>query len=307
MALNKYFSNTKKYGINSERDLYDDLIIESMQIHGVDVHYIPRKIVKQDFILNEDLISRFDDAFVIEMYVDSTESFEGDGELMQRFGLEIRDQVTLTVSSRRWNQLIGRHGYDENSTRPKEGDLIHLPMSDGLFEIKFVDDKKPFFQLGQQPTFKLVCELFEYESQEIDTGIEDVDDFQSNNSAGFSFEVNSEVGSFEIGETISFTLPGGVTGSVEFLDYKFENDMKSVNVGTLTFDDGKYHNLIEGTTLTGGISGSTASISKLYDLEDGDQFVFENDEGAQNSAFATNVDEFIDFSEKNPFGEPFNY
>ena len=307
MALNKYFSNSKNYGTNSERDLYDDLIIESMQIHGVDVHYIPRKIVKQDFVLNEDLISRFDDAFVIEMYVDSTESFEGDGELMQRFGLEIRDQVTLTVSNRRWNQLIGRHGYDENTTRPKEGDLIHLPMTKGLFEIKFVDDKKPFFQLGQQPTFKLVCELFEYESQEIDTGVDEVDDFQLNNSKGFNFEVDNQVGKFEVNETLSLLLPGGISGSVDFFDYDFEEGDNVVNVGTLTFDDGKYHNLIENTTLTGLTSGATATISKLYDLEDGDGLVFQNDEGAQNSTFATTVSDFIDFSETNPFGEPFNY
>jgi hypothetical protein len=164
MPRSVYFSERYR----AEQNLLEDLLIESMKIMGHDVYYIPRKIVKQDFILNEDVISTFDASFSIEMYVESVDGFEGDGDLMTKFGLEVRDQVTLVCSRRRWNALIGRHGYTNDAVRPREGDLIYLPLTGGLFEIKFVEDKSPFFQLGgtgdskgTTPTFKLTCELFE--------------------------------------------------------------------------------------------------------------------------------------------------
>jgi hypothetical protein len=303
---NVYFEN----GTKSEQELYEDLIIEAMKIYGNDVSYIPRKIIKKDLILNEDLISEFNNAFKIEMYIDSIDGFEGDGKLMSKFGLEIRDQITLVVAERSWNQLIGRFGYTEGSARPREGDLIYIPRTQGLFEIKFVEDKKPFLQLGNAPTFKLICELFEYESQEIDTGISEVDAVQTLHTQTFKFEASLN-GQFNLGENLTFVLPTGITGSTEFVGYETfgSPEQYNVTVGVLTFDDGEFHTLAPGTVLTGSDSGSSATVIDIYDLAETDSTNFENDIFAQNSAFTNdvNTNDFIDFSESNPFGEPFSF
>ena len=305
MPRNVYFTN----GTRSEQDLYEDLVVESLGIFGHDVKYIPRKIVKKDLILNEDLISEFNNAVAIEMYIESIEGFEGDGKLMSKFGLEIRDEITFVVSERRWNQLIGQFGYAEGSARPREGDLIWLPHTQGLFEIKFVEDKKPFLQLGNASTFKLICELFEYESQEIDTGVPEVDKVQEEHTQTFKFDATLN-GEFTLGENLTFVLPSGVTGSTEFVGYEVVSsspEKYNVTVGVLTFDDGEFHTLAPGTVLTGSTTGSTATVVDLYDLQDSDVLNFENDAFAQNSSFSGDVQDFIDFRESNPFGEPFNF
>lgn len=308
MPRSVYFSQAHR----SEQNLLEDLMIESMQIMGHDVFYIPRKIVKHDFILNEDIISSFDKSFSLEMYVESVDGFEGDGDLMTKFGLEIRDQVTLVCSRKRWNALIGRHGYTYDSVRPREGDLIYLPLTGGLFEIKFVEDKNPFFQLGgsgrsksNNPTFKLVCELFEYSGQEIDTGIPMVDNIQTAHSQSYRSVVEFENDEMHtLGETLTLELPSGVTGETEALRYEHTDDGIILSVGTLTFNDGEFHALTPGTTFTGQQSGTTSTIVSTIGMLAGDDKLFENDELTQNSSFDIAGINYIDFSESNPFGEP---
>lgn len=299
---NVYFS----HGARSEQNLLEDLIIESMRIYGHDVYYIPRKIVDLDKILNEDVISKFEKAFKIEMYVESVDGFEGDGKLIAKFGLEIRDQITLVVARRRWNTLVGRFGYTEDSVRPREGDLIFFPMTKGLFEIKFVEDKKPFFQLNNTPTFKLICELFEYGGQNIDTGIDAVDITQNQTSQTHRANV-SFVGSavIPVNEYVTITLPTGITGSGKVLGYQQDGTDTVLSLGVLTFDDGIYHKLTNSTTLTGQTSEIVATVNSVIGLGDGDEALFENDIAAQNSSFETIGNSYIDFSESNPFGEPF--
>ena len=308
MPRSVYFSQSYR----AEQNLLEDLMIESMQIMGHDVFYIPRKIVKQDFILNEDVVSSFDAAFSLEMYIESVDGFEGDGDLMTKFGLEVRDQVTLVCSRKRWNALIGRHGYTNDSVRPHEGDLIYLPLAGGLFEIKFVEDKNPFFQLGgsgrsktNNPTFKLICELFEYGGQEIDTGIDDIDNIQTAHSQSYRAEVDFDGGEMhEPGETLTITLPSGVVGEAEALRYEYIDDAIILSVGNLTFNDGEFHTLTDGTTYTGQKSGTTSTIVSVVGLLDGDPALFENDDLTQNSSFEIEGNAYIDFSESNPFGEP---
>jgi len=315
MPTNPYFQN----GTRQEQDLYESLVIEAIKIYGQDCYYIPRKIVKKDLIINEDLISEFEKAFKIEMYVDSVDGFEGDGQLLSKFGLEIRDSVNLVVSNLRWNQLVGRYGYTADSVRPLEGDLIYFPLTSGLFEIKFVEDKKPFHQLKDIPIFRLSCELFEYESQEIDTGIEEIDRIQAvaGDTQILEYTSNDSPSGFGLQEfeTLTFTLPSGVTGSCEFFKYdsvEDSPDIQRVHVSPPTFNDGKYHALTTGTVLTGQNSGSVITITNINQIDDGtadDSELFPNDPGAQNSAFSqhVNVNDFLDFSEENPFGEPFNF
>lgn len=301
MARNVYFS----HGTRSEQHLLEDIVIESMKIFGHDVYYIPRKIVQMDRILNEDYLSSFEKAFKIEMYVESVDGFEGDGKLISKFGLEIRDQVTLVVSRRRWNGLIGRYGYTENSVRPREGDLIYFPMTSGLFEIKWVEDKLPFFQLNNVPTFKLVCEVYEYSNENLNTGVPEVDSVQRAATqmwrAYVDFE-NNEVHSFD--EMCTITLPSGVTGSAKFVGVSQYGDKIAASFGALLFDDEQFHTITVGTTFTGQKTGTVSTVNELIGLNDGNGIVFVNDFSAQNSTFEIQGNSFLDFTESNPFGEP---
>lgn len=307
MPRSVYFSERYR----AEQNLLEDLLIESMKIMGHDVYYIPRKIVKRDFILNEDVISSFDASFSIEMYVESVDGFEGDGDLMTKFGLEVRDQVKLVCSRRRWNALIGRHGYTNDAVRPREGDLIYLPLTGGLFEIKFVEDKVPFFQLGGTgdsksaiPTFTLTCELFEYSGQEIDTGVPEVDVIQVGHTQSARAILDFDGDVHDLGETLVFTLPSGITGEAELLQYEHAESGTIANFGTLTFDDGEFHSLTVGTTIEGQTTGTTSTITALIGLEDGDAALYNNDALTQNSSFEVIGNDYIDFSESNPFGDP---
>lgn len=305
MARNVYIS----HGTQSEQSLHDDLIIEAMKIYGHDVFYIPRKIAQINGILNEDVLSSFDSAFKLEMYIESFEGMEGDGKLFSKFGFEIRDQLTFVVSNRRWNSLIGRFGYTQGGVRPREGDLLYLPLSKGLFEVRYVEDKKPFFQLGHVPTFKLICELFEYSNQEIDTGILEIDNVQRYGQQALNFKVTyaDDNAKFKLGETLLIELPSGITGNVEFLDYEKSDDDNSdiARLGTTTFDDGSYHTITPNTTLTGMISGNVATVDSVVASTNIRGSTYGNDDGMQNYDFKTiGANGFIDFSVGNPFGEP---
>jgi hypothetical protein len=301
MPRNVYFS----HGTRSEKHLLEDIVIESISIHGHDVFYIPRKIIKNDRLLNEDMLSQFEKAFKIEMYLENVDGFEGDGKLISKFGLEIRDQVTLVVARRRWNQLIGRYGYTENSVRPREGDLIYFPMTRGLFEIKFVEDKLPFYQLNNVPTFKLTCEMFEYRHENITTGIYDIDSTQDSSSQPWRAEVSFEENNpHDVNEMITLELPSGVTGSAKFLSIEKVNEKYIVNFGALKFDDNEYHRLTVGTVTRGLESETVGVIEDIIDLDDDVNNLMSNLD-AQNSTFEVEGNAIIDFDENNPFGEPY--
>ena len=173
MATNVFFSPKVRTG----QHLYEDIVIEALQMYGQDVYYIPRSQITQDAILNDDY-SQYKDSYVIEMYIANTEGFEGEGNLMSKFGLEIRDQATFVVAKRRFGQLVDIPENSLRDDRPREGDLIYLPLSKSLFEIRFVEHEKPFYQVSQLPTYELQCELFEYSSEKFDTSIEELDRFE---------------------------------------------------------------------------------------------------------------------------------
>jgi hypothetical protein len=303
MARNVYFS----HGTRSEKSLYEDLIIEAMSIYGHDVYYIPRKVVQLDTVLNEDMLSRFESAFKIEMYVESVDGFEGDGKLMNKFGFEFRDQVTFVVANRRWNQLIGRYGVTEGGARPREGDLIYVPLTKGLFEIRYVEDKKPFYQAGQVPTFKLTCENFEYSNQALDTGVAEVDAIEYTAAQAQSVRTTSVAGqTFVAGETLTVSLSGtSVTGTLEFLGYyKDSNGVVRTKLGVPSWNDADYHIIDAGDTLTSIDNGYVVTIQEVYAMSSTDPDAFENDLNAQNDVFEINGNAYIDFSQMNPFGEP---
>jgi len=175
MAVNHYFQGGNGIGSQSEKRLYEDLIIENLKIHGHDCYYLPRTIVNQDLILGEDVASKFDDSYLLEMYMETTEGFAGEQELINKFGLEIREDTTFTISKRRFETAVDNPANLIKSGRPNEGDIIYMPLMNSFFEIQFVEDQEPFFQLGQLPVYKLRVTRWEYSSERIDTGITDID------------------------------------------------------------------------------------------------------------------------------------
>src|SRR5210317_1170552 len=175
MATNLYFSQK----VRSEQKLYEDIVIEALKTYGQDVYYLPRDIVNEDKILGDDPVSSFNSSYKVEMYIENTEGFDGEGDLFTRFGVEIRDEATFIVSRRRWSDTIKRYDNEITGNRPKEGDLIYLPLSKSLFQIMHVEHEQPFYQLANLPTYKMRCTLFEYSSEDLDTGIEEIDDIQA--------------------------------------------------------------------------------------------------------------------------------
>lgn len=178
MPTNVYFNT----GTKPEQRLYEDLIIEQLRAFGQDVYYLPRKLVNEDTLFGEDTLSSFNDAYQVEMYLDNIEGYEGQKEMMTRFGLDMQDEATWVVSKRRFEQLIST---DQNlivSTRPNEGDLIYFPLAKKLFEISFVDQDDPFYQIANLPVFKMRCRTFEYSSEALDTGVSEIDAIETSES-----------------------------------------------------------------------------------------------------------------------------
>lgn len=169
MAVSSYFNLHKN---NPEQNLVEDLIVEAIRNFGYDVVYIPRERNAEDPILKEDASSEYNSAYPVEMYIKSFDGFQGDGQFMSRFGIEIRHQITFTVAIRTFLQLVGD---SIGTTRPLEGDLIYFAMDNKLFQIQKVDKYSVFYQAGSLQTYDLVCEVFEYAGEKLNTGIEEVD------------------------------------------------------------------------------------------------------------------------------------
>jgi len=172
MATNFYVNQA----VRSEQNLYEDIVLESIKMYGQDVYYLPRDIVNENKVFGEDVPSSFNSSYKVEMYVENVDGFDGEGDLFTKFGVEIRDAVTLVVSRKRWSQTVQRFDNEITGQRPREGDLIYVPFTKKLFEIMHVEHEQPFYQLTNLPTYKLRCELFEFSSETLDTGIEEIDD-----------------------------------------------------------------------------------------------------------------------------------
>jgi hypothetical protein len=301
MATSVYFSGSVK----SEQELYEDLIIESMQIYGQDIIYIPRQEISKDDILNESY-SKFTDSYVVEMYIENVDGFEGDGDLLAKFGLEIRDQATFIVAKRRWEKQINKW---TNTGRPMEGDLLYLPMSKSLFEIKMVEHEMPFYQLQNVPVYKLQAELFEYTDEEFDTDIDMVDKIETLNATSYTYTLDSGSGDYSIGETVTqWTGVNDATGAPiniegEVAAWEDTGLGGNLTVVSLVTTDGKFRQLYVDPdplkAIVGTESGATYNVAAADNATN-----FNKDEYARNDEFETAADDIIDFSETNPFGMP---
>ena len=205
MPVNHYFQSGNGIGNDAEKRLHEDLIIEGLKIYGQDCFYLPRTLVNKDLVLGEDTLSKFDQSYMLEMYIETTEGFAGEQELVSKFGLEIRDVTTFVIAKRRWQNQVDNQAVQIVDGRPNEGDLIYVPLMNSFFEIQFVEDQEPFFQLGNLPVFKLKTTKFEYSSEKIDTGISSIDSIEdslSTDTMNFQFSLENETGSIVLESSI---------------------------------------------------------------------------------------------------------
>jgi hypothetical protein len=287
MSTNSYF---RTFDAKNEQELLHSLVTESIQIYGHDVSYIPRTLVNTDTILGEDSISEYKDAHSVEMYIKSVDGFEGEGDLISKFGLEVRDQIVFSLARRAWERL-------DLGVRPKEGDLIFFPLTSKLFQIMFVEHETPFYQNGALPTFDLTCELFVYSDEKLDTGIDTIDVIEQKQSFVRTFELSSITGVFDEGETVT----GGtsaITGEVARWD-STTSYLYLINMtGTFTLNE-----IITGATsmATGTYSTKITTDQTTETLQTIDDAT--SDTVSSGKQFEIDADSIFDFSEGNPFGD----
>lgn len=320
MAVNKHFHTSGSQSIQSEKNLYRDLVTEAIQIYGHDVYYMDRTLVAEDTIMGEDTLSKFNSQHLIEMYMeDASGGFAGERELMTQFGLQNLSEATFVVAKDRFqtmdSQLRLEDGTDttggsilqESATsdstekldgssfyiiqdtatsdadRPQEGDAVYHPVLKKLFEVNFVDHDEPFHQLDNNPVYKLRCRLFEYSSEALDTGIAEIDAIEDALSVN---TMNHQI-----------TLEQSSAVNENFRLERFTD-------GELIVDETDGDNVI-------GENDST-SVGETLILENGSYIVQEDyivgdmiiDKTAQNELFDEQDDTILDFSESNPFGDP---
>ena len=283
MPTNVYFDT----GTKPEQNLYEDLIIEQLRIYGQDCYYIPRNMVSEDKVFGEDSLSKFEDAYMLEMYVDNVDGYEGEKELMSKFGLDIQDDATFTVARRRWEQFVTVDNNIVVSSRPNEGDLVYWPKGSKLFEITFVDHDDPFYQVHNLPTYKLKCKTFEYGSEELDTGIAAIDSIETDNS----LDQLSHQMTLENATTFNefFALETGTPSEGQL---RLEDSLLGDKIISETVDN------IGSIVMENSVEGAEADyiILETYRVDT-------IDETAQNDLFDSEEDTILDFTESNPFGD----
>ena len=297
-------------GVASEQNLIESLIIESLKIYGQNVFYIPRTQVAKDEILGEDPLSKFEQAFPIEMYFENVDNLGGQGPFIQKFGLFNELTATLVVARSRWQELVGQHGNTFVPNGPKEGDLIYFPLTKGLFEIKFVQHQDPFYQLGKLYTFKMEVELFQYASEKIDTGVPEIDKFEelktfsqdptrTENMFVDSITITNIGKGYTTAPGITFTGGTPSTTATATCTIDSEGRINAVNITNV----GNGYNAIPTITIdappSGGIQATATCTIKLNVDKQGGY--------ADNLDIATErqptTNEKVAWSENNPFGE----
>jgi hypothetical protein len=242
-------------------------------------------------ILGEDVLSRFSTAYEIEMYLKGTEGFGGEGDLVSKFGLDVRDEVIFTVHKDRFNLAT-------DMDKPLEGDLVFLPINKGLFEIKFVEHEQPFYQAGKNYSFDITCELFQYSEEQLETGIAAVDSIEK--EQGYVIDLVMTAGGSDI-----FTINEEVYQGPSLANATFKGIVVSWNTVTRVLRLNDISGSIAAVATTGETSGAVWSLSSTTDSTgkaDLDQ-VLPTDPNADNLEFEIEADSILDFSENNPFGD----
>lgn len=282
MSTNHYF---QKFTHPGEQNLMDELVQEIIKIHGVDVVYIMREsnenMLKRDKFFGDDYIGKFKAKFPIEMFLETADGYGGEGDLLAKFGVILRDQATFVCSRKRFAEETTREA-------PKEGDLIYFPITNHLFEITHVDFANPFQQFGKSYTFKITVETFQFSEEQFETGIFTIDNVPNEKAYAIYFDlVAGGSGEFTPGETV--TVPGTLfSGKVS--DFEEADLILKVN-----YPAGQ-----EAPT-TGYLLGSGSGAS--WGISAGDPFKMPEQPFADNEYLENNKLNIVDFSETNPFGE----
>ena len=288
MATSVYFNNQ---GALKEQFLIEDLIIESIKNHGIDVYYIPRSSRSSvDELYGDDPVKSFDTAFLVEMYLETFEDFEGNQEFFSKFGLEIQKSGRVAIARRTFQKYIS----SEERNSPKEGDLIYLPVQQKLMEIKFVEEEKNFFQAGKVAPYMYVLsiEAFKYNGEFFNTGMSEVDDIQNVESFAVSFTMNSGgTGTYEIDEQV---YQGSSLANATAAAYVINWDLPSLTL--------KLRNIKGILASNEAIKGVNSNAN--WSMLSGNTQEDSNDLFDDNVRIETEADNFLDFSESNPFGEP---
>jgi len=274
-------------GVSTEQGLIQSLVDEQIKLFGSDVYYLPRKMIK-DIPLNDVLYSEFKTQYMIEMLLINVEGFGSPSEFISKFGLRITDEITMVVSQNRWSQVFQE--FADITTvdgRPNEGDLIYLPLTQDLYEIKFVEREAPFYQLGKNYIYTMTAEIYELGNDEFETGIEEIDEIEEIFAPSITIDMDPQATTHYIqGETVT----GGTTGTTAEVSFWDRDNHKL----TLINRNG---NFTPGETITGSESGV------VQDSVEVDNLTLENVEYADNKYIETTADDLLDFTERNPFGE----
>jgi hypothetical protein len=232
----------------------ENLIVESIELYGQDIYYLPRTYVNRDTIFQEVESSSFTQALAVRAYVNNVEGWEGQGELLSKFGVRIEDKTTFIFSRKKFEEKVDDNAVLNVEGRPNEGDLIWFPATKHLFEIKFVEAERPFYQLGKGYVWECQCELFEYSDEELDTGVAEIDAVETAFANAIKLVMDA-------GGTGAFTVGEEIVGDLYLA--KATATLSGDEVDTITVTDGgEYYNttLVPSVTIEGGGgSGATAT------------------------------------------------
>jgi hypothetical protein len=301
MPRNTYFDNKR----STEQDLYNQMMIESINMFGQDMSYIPRKLVAVDSIIGEDRVSEFNNAYPIVAYFDNVTQFDGAGGLMSKFGYLMEQSANLIVSKSEWDSLVGRYGETILPNRPAEGDLIYFPLTSGLFEIKYVQHQDPFYQVGKQYVWKLSVELFQYSSEKIDTGVPEIDIFETLKTFDIDTTVNPT------GQVISVNITNNGSGYVNPPNVIFTSNTGTGATATAILGTGQFSDKVVFVNVTNGgtgyqtsptvsfgsLTGNNASATAVIDIN-----IDIPDSFGDNNKFKNKAKPII-FDTNNPFGD----
>ena len=290
MATSHYFRNYSGVATNEQR-LMEEVVTESIRIMGHDVWYIPREGFNEtDILFGENPQSKFERAYNMEMYLANVEGYEGDGDFFSKFGLEIRDTSNFVVSRLTFEKYVP----SSLAVRPKEGDLVFVPVMQKLFEIKFVEEELMFFSIGKRTPYiyELRCELFRYSQESLNTGVEEVDHVEHTLGYTIDMDLNNGSGNYNIEERVY--QGANLAYSTSSADVKdWDPIIKKMQVINII---GQFQ---ANSNVVGSISGTRYNVLTLDDLGDNTDYDTYDNRNIQNEA-----DVFIDFSEINPFGKP---
>jgi len=295
MPTNVYFNPFPTSQVTSEQLLVEDLVIEAMKIYGMDVFYLPRSSQDQvDYLFGEDTLKQYVTAYPIEMYLENITGMDGEGDFISKFGLEIRDEIQLLVSRRRFAVTVPQ-------SRPNEGDLIYVPLVKNFFEITFVEhenDQAMFYTLGRGRdanvyVYALKLKQFVFSNEYIEVGISEIDSQIREHYPRTRIALNTGSGTFINDEII----------------YQSANTLANATATAIVFDFTPNTHVdvirVKGTFVTGNVKGNTSSSEWIINTIS-DTVTMDNafEDIIDNNRIQTESDSIIDFTEVNPFGEP---